>query len=82
MASSATAKLFKNGRSQAVRLPMEFRFEGTEVRIRKIGKGVLLEPVESDVRAWLAKLAEFNDGPFMPEGRNQPKMPIRKIFKD
>ena len=40
-----TAKLFMNGRSQAVRLPKEFRFEGTEVRIRRSGGGVLLEPV-------------------------------------
>lgn len=40
------AKLFKNGRSQAVRLPKAFRFEGTEVRIRKQGKKVILEPVE------------------------------------
>jgi antitoxin VapB len=40
------AKLFKNGRSQAVRLPKEFRFEGTEVRIRKIGERVILEPVK------------------------------------
>jgi len=39
------AKLFMNGRSQAVRLPKEFRFEGTEVRIRKLGNGVVLEPV-------------------------------------
>ena len=40
------AKLFKNGRSQAVRLPKEFRFEGTEVRIRKQGDKVILEPVK------------------------------------
>jgi antitoxin VapB len=39
------AKLFMNGRSQAVRLPKEFRFEGEEVRIRRSGHGVLLEPV-------------------------------------
>jgi antitoxin VapB len=39
------AKLFMNGRSQAVRLPKEFRFEGTEVSIRRSGGGVLLEPV-------------------------------------
>jgi len=37
------AKIFKNGRSQAVRLPKEFRFEGTEVRIRKQGDKVILE---------------------------------------
>ena len=41
-----TAKIFKNGRSQAVRLPKEFRFAGTEVKIRKEGKKVILEPLE------------------------------------
>lgn len=40
----ATAKLFRNGRSQAVRLPKEFRFEGDEVEIRRVGKKVILEP--------------------------------------
>lgn len=40
------AKLFKNGRSQAVRLPKKFRFKGTEVRIRKQGEKVILEPVK------------------------------------
>jgi virulence-associated protein VagC len=39
------AKLFKNGRSQAVRLPVEFRFEGSEVKVSRMGNGVLLEPV-------------------------------------
>ena len=39
-----TAKLFRNGRSQAVRLPKEFRFEGAEVNIRRAGKRVILEP--------------------------------------
>jgi antitoxin VapB len=46
----ATAKLFKNGRSQAVRLPKEFRFEGDEVSIRREGRHVVLEPVPR--RAW------------------------------
>jgi antitoxin VapB len=49
--SDKRAKLFMNGRSQAVRLPKEFRFEGTEVRIRKHGSGVLLEPVGSNLGA-------------------------------
>lgn len=40
------AKLFKNGRSQAVRLPKDFRFKGTEVKIRKEGEKVILEPIE------------------------------------
>lgn len=44
------AKLFWNGRSQAVRLPMEFRFEGDEVEIRREGNAVILEPIPR--RAW------------------------------
>lgn len=42
-----TAKLFQNGRSQAVRLPKAFRFKGTEVKIRKEGDKVILEPMEN-----------------------------------
>jgi len=40
------AKLFQNGRSQAVRLPKEFRFKGNEVKISKKGDKVILEPLE------------------------------------
>ena len=46
----ATAKLFNNGRSQAVRLPKEFRFEGREVSVRREGDAVILEPLKP--RAW------------------------------
>lgn len=41
----STAKLFRNGRSQAVRLPKKFRMKGTEVKIRKEGQKVILEPL-------------------------------------
>lgn len=76
-----TAKLFKNGRSQAVRLPREFRFPGKEVRIRKVPGGVLLQPMRLDTAVWFAELDKWKDIPFMPEGRKQPKMPRRrKIF--
>ncbi|MCP4750142.1 MAG: AbrB/MazE/SpoVT family DNA-binding domain-containing protein [Proteobacteria bacterium] len=44
----AIAKLFKNGRSQAVRLPKQFRFEGEEVKVRKEGNKVILEPLDKD----------------------------------
>ena len=47
-----TAKLFYNGNSQAVRLPKEYRFEGTEVGIKKVGGMVLLFPANEDT-AWL-----------------------------
>ena len=45
MPKTDVAKLFQNGRSQAVRLPREFRFEGDRVRIRRVAQGVLLEPL-------------------------------------
>jgi virulence-associated protein VagC len=45
------AKLFMNGHSQAVRLPKEFRFVGTEVRVRRVGDGVLLEPIGPQIAA-------------------------------
>jgi antitoxin VapB len=48
-----TTKLFANGRSQAVRLPQEFRFEGSEVRIRRLGLGVILEPATVTLETWL-----------------------------
>ncbi|HWB16356.1 MAG TPA: AbrB/MazE/SpoVT family DNA-binding domain-containing protein [Vicinamibacterales bacterium] len=46
---SAIAKLFRNGRSQAVRLPREFRFDGDRVRVRRVGRGVLVEPIFTNV---------------------------------
>lgn len=75
------AKLFRNGRSQAVRLPREFRFEGNEVRIRKVAGGVLLEPLIPDTKDWFRKLDALNSEPFMREGRKQPRpQHRRKIF--
>lgn len=48
-----TAKLFTNGRSQAVRLPAEFRFEGKEVYVEHVEGGVLLRPKPQTVAEWL-----------------------------
>ena len=49
---TARAKLFTHGGSQAVRLPKAFRFEGTEVSVRKEGDAVILEPVASRRESW------------------------------
>lgn len=49
------AKIFWSGRSQAVRLPKEYRFDGTEVRIHRRGAAVILEPILTDWR-WLDEL--------------------------
>ena len=46
----ASAKLFRTGRSLAVRLPREFRIEGTEASVRRVGDAVILEPLKQ--RAW------------------------------
>ena len=51
------AKIFWSGRSQAVRLPKAFRFEGKEVRIHREGSKIVLEPVETDPWVWLERIA-------------------------
>lgn len=56
MAKPGIAKLFGNGRSQVVRLPQEFRFEGDRVRIRRVTEGVLLEPLSPDAARWFEEL--------------------------
>jgi antitoxin VapB len=81
VARKMVAKLFRNGRSQAVRLPQEFRFEGKQVRVRRVGDAVVLEPLISDVKEWFAKLDSLNTALFRTRGRNQPKPPRRKIFE-
>ena len=65
-----TAKLFKSGRSQAVRLPKEFRFEGEEVFIKKVGEAVVLLPREDSWRTLYESVGDFSED-FMAE-RNQP----------
>ena len=80
MPDTGIAKLFRNGRSQAVRLPQEFRFRGNRVRIRRVGHGVLLEPM-LDPQEWFDELDRLGPGLFMPEGRNQPETPIRDVFE-
>lgn len=87
-----TAKLFMNGRSQAVRLPKEFRFEGKEVLIEKKGEAVILRPQPANLSksakqlAWEAYLAEPRDVPddflsdeFLASLRNDPLEP-KDIF--
>src|SRR5271154_3430972 len=67
-----TAKLFWTGRSQAVRLPKEFRFEGKEVRIRRQGKSVILDPVPTDW-AWLDAITGPLDQDFIDAALEQPE---------
>ncbi len=67
------AKLFVNGRSQAVRLPKSYRFKGNEVFIKKVSVGVLLIPKNQSVwDIWEQNLMKYNE-PFMT-GRNQSEV--------
>jgi len=81
MAKPGIAKLFRNGSSQAVRLPREFRFDGDRVRIRRVAEGVLLEPVGTDAAHWFQQLDEFTATPFLAKSRKQPITPKRDLFK-
>lgn len=74
-----TAKLFENGRSQAVRLPKEYRFEGNEVSINKVGEAVILLPVNNKWAGFLSSLDFFSDD-FMDEGREQPALQERETL--
>lgn len=78
---SAIAKLFTHGRSQAVRLPKEFRFEGTEVRVSRVGSRVILEPLDAGKAMPWEDIDRLGDRSFMAEGRDQPDMPAdRTVF--
>ncbi len=66
------AKIFKNGDSQAIRLPKEFRFQGKEVYIRKEGDNVIISPIEDAVERLWSTLSSLTDD-FKIE-RNQPKL--------
>ncbi len=73
-----TAKLFKNGQSQAVRLPKEFRLEGDEVYIKRVGRTIILIPKDNPWESLINSLDKFSDD-FMAE-REQPPVEDRGIF--
>jgi len=71
-----TARLFRSGRSQAVRLPKEYRFEGTEVAVRHFGNGVLLLPFNEPWAMLDAALEAFEPG--FQISRDQPATQARE----
>lgn len=74
-----TAKLFQTGRSQAVRLPKAFRFEGEEVFIKRVGNGVLLIP--KDRKPWQSMLESLKKFEGTIE-RNQPEKSDERDWGD
>ena len=81
-----TAKIFMHGRSQAVRLPKEFRLPGKEARVSRKGNKIVLEPLQEtfDVEAWRAKLDAMGAADFLPEGapEDPPSEPDDSISFD
>lgn len=71
-----TAKLFENGRSQAVRLPKKYRFEGDEVIVQRLGRAVLLVPKEEAWQTFLTGINAFTDD-FFADGR-APETPAAR----
>jgi antitoxin VapB len=70
-----TAKLFLSGRSQAVRLPKQYRFPGNEVAVKHFGNGVLLLPIDDPWRMLEAGLDAFEPGFVL--SRDQPEQQVR-----
>ena len=64
-----TAKVFENGRSQAVRLPKECRFNTDEVAVNRIGDIVLLIPKTNKWNSFMQAIDMFSDD-FMQDGRD------------
>jgi len=71
-----TARLFVNGRSQAVRLPKECKFSGEIVYIQKVGEAVILVPLGKEWEVFMHGLNSFSDD-FMSEGRLQEMDQVR-----
>jgi antitoxin VapB len=72
------ARLFRNGQSQAVRLPKEFRFEGDFVYVKKSGNAIILLPAKGIWNSLIESLDKFSDD-FMTE-RGQPKAQKREAL--
>lgn len=71
-----TAKLFMNGRSQAVRLPKAYRFQGDEVFVKRMGNAVLLIPSDEAWKTLFDSLSDFSDD-YMAS-RVQPVAQVRE----
>ncbi len=72
-----TAKVFENGRSQAIRLPKECRFSSDEVMVNKIGDIVILLPKKSKWESFMKAIDMFSED-FMEDGRAEDVMQERE----
>jgi len=82
---SGIGKIFMNGRSQAVRIPKEFRLDaqpGDSVRFRRVRDGIVVEPIITDLDVLFERIDRATGGEFLEEGRQQPPMPDLKDWAE
>jgi antitoxin VapB len=75
-----TAKLFQNGKSQAVRLPKEFRFKGDRIYLKRMGNAVILLPYGAPWQSLVDSLPLFTND-FMQERTQPPAVEREAVFK-
>ncbi len=74
------AKVFQNGRSQAIRIPKEFRVNTKEVYIEKVGDTLIIKPKKENRWEAFFSLLEQNDTSGFLEERNQPPLDKKELF--
>lgn len=75
-----TAKIFQNGKSQAIRLPKEYRFDGAKVYLKRIGNAVVLIPEQDSWQTLLESLNQFSDD-FMAARQQPPTQDRADLFE-
>ena len=75
-----TAKIFKNGKSQAIRLPKEYRFQGSKVYVKQVGNAVVLIPEHDSWQTLIESLAQCSDD-FMLERQPPPTQERESAFE-
>jgi antitoxin VapB len=75
-----TAKIFQNGKSQAIRLPKEYRFQGTKVYIKRLGNAIILIPEHDSWQTLIESLDQFSED-FMDERQQPPSQERADLFE-
>jgi len=75
-----SAKIFQNGKSQAIRLPKEYRFDGAKVYLKRIGNAVILIPEHDSWQTLVQSLDQFSDD-FMADRQQPPTQERAALFE-
>ncbi len=75
-----TAKIFQNGKSQAIRLPKDYRFRGSKVYVKRLGNAVILIPEQDSWQTLVESLEQFSDD-FLAERLQPPTQDRGDLFE-